>query len=116
MSAEPSTSVGEIRQRCDRQQPGTLHLNNHSLQYQFKLTKLSDFFWHHKANYLLSLTYSSNPRGGTLDGRDDELDNVEIKYLFSIKVPIVTDISVFDADIFSYTQLSLWQAYNSEVS
>jgi len=118
MNADPTTSVGEIRQQCGQQQPNTL-ASDKSLSAASTQTNRAHrlLLTPHKANYLLPLTYNSNPRGGAFDVRDDELDHEEIKYQFSVKVPIATGISDFDADIyFAYTQLSLWQAYNTEVS
>jgi len=114
--ALPTTSVGDIRRQCD--------LSNELkaqdvIPTESPKTNKAHQFWltPHKSNYLLPLTYNSNPKGGALDVREDELDHEEIKYQFSVKVPVVTDISRFDADIyFAYTQLSLWQAYNTEVS
>ena len=109
--------MGEIREQCAQSAADPEVIISSSLKSP-NTNKTPRFaLIPHKANYVLPVTYNSNPKGGALDVCDDELDNEEITFQFSVMVPVATDISRFDADIyFAYTQLSLWQAYNSEVS
>lgn len=63
----------------------------------------------HKPNYFL-LTYNTRA-----NERFEALDPEEIKFQLSLKVSIADD--VLGGDIaFAYTQLSLWQAFNSDIS
>jgi phospholipase A1 len=75
----------------------------------------------HKPNYFLPISYNADPHDelyNTLPGADNvELDNVEIKFQISLKVPLA--IGLFDnrAKLFAaYTNTSWWQAYNSDAS
>jgi phospholipase A1 len=75
----------------------------------------------HKPNYFLPINYNADPHNelyNTLPDADNaELDNVEIKFQISLKVPLV--IGLFDdrAKLFAaYTNTSWWQAYNSDAS
>lgn len=79
----------------------------------------------HKRNYLLPLSYVSNPNtrpfGGLNELSDEpsgeQLDNLEVKYQLSIKVPIYNDFSDDDqAVFFGFTLQSFWQFYNNEIS
>ena len=75
----------------------------------------------HKPNYFLPVSYNPDPYNAPyqeVPGNEDfELDNAEIKFQLSLKVPLA--IGLFDdrANIFAaYTNTSWWQAYNSDVS
>jgi phospholipase A1 len=75
----------------------------------------------HKPNYFLPVSYNSDPYNepyqAAIDDEDVELDDIEVKFQLSLKVPIA--IGLFDdrANIFAaYTNTSWWQAYNSDVS
>jgi len=75
----------------------------------------------HKPNYFLPVSYNPKPYNepyqGVPGGEDFELDEVEIKFQLSLKVPLA--IGLFDdrANIFAaYTNTSWWQAYNSDAS
>jgi phospholipase A1 len=63
----------------------------------------------HKPNYLI-LSYNRHP-----SDQYEALEGEEIKYQLSIKIAFVDDL--FGGDVyFGYSQLSLWQAFNSELS
>lgn len=76
----------------------------------------------HRRNYILPMSYQhdveempSSPVYGNSDLGD--LDNVEVKFQLSFKLPLLTGI--FDDQTrlwFGYTQISLWQAYNEDQS
>lgn len=73
----------------------------------------------HKPNYILPLTYNaaldtSNYPSGTYD---DDLQNVEVKFQLSFKIPLTRQFIFKNSSLwFAYSQLSLWQLYNRELS
>ena len=72
----------------------------------------------HKPNYLLPIAYNENPNYASQATIDDAaLDNNEVKFQFSMKFPMVEDLfGEQGALYFAYTNLSFWQAYNSDTS
>lgn len=79
----------------------------------------------HKRNYILPLSYVSNPNERPFDGLKDladqtdgePLDNLEVKYQLSIKVPIFEGFSDEDQGVFfAFTMQSFWQFYNKDIS
>lgn len=66
----------------------------------------------HKPNYLLPLTYNSSPNEDL-----DELDELEVKFQLSLKVPLMRGVIGEDSILsVGYTQQSYWQAYNHKIS
>ena len=110
-------SAGEIKSKCQKatqftSKPQTTEpeLSSKEKNKRFTLTS-------YKANYVLPVTYNWDQDGRTMDARGEELDNEEVKFQLSFKVPIYKDLPILNADVyFGYTQLSLWQAYNRDVS
>ncbi|MFO7603116.1 MAG: phospholipase A [Gammaproteobacteria bacterium] len=72
----------------------------------------------HKPNYLLPLTYNSQPNNAPVNvARDGALDEVEVKFQFSMKYSIAEDLFGEQGSLqFAYTNLSFWQAYNHDAS
>ncbi len=74
----------------------------------------------HKPNYFLPLSYVPSQKNHAYDsfaGRAGELDNLEVKFQLSFKIPLYEDLFGGKADIYAaYTQLALWQAYNAKIS
>ena len=74
----------------------------------------------HKPNYILPLTYVPSQRNkayAPLGEPVGELDNMEVKFQFSFKIPLHEGLFGGKADIYAaYTQLALWQAYNARIS
>ena len=79
----------------------------------------------HKRNYILPVSYVSHPNDrpfSRLDNLSDEqngepLDNVEMKYQISLKIPLFEEFTDEDQGIyFAFTMQSYWQAYNKEIS
>jgi len=72
----------------------------------------------HKPNYVLPITYNKNPNNAPFDSASDgELDNFEIKFQLSIKFPIADNLFGEQGSLqFAYTNLSFWQAYDTEDS
>lgn len=76
----------------------------------------------HRRSYLLPLTYTDDPgrstleSSGELDARES-LQDVELKFQYSFKVPIGNDFLFGDDQLyFGFTQRSFWQAYNRDLS
>ena len=70
----------------------------------------------HKPNYILPVTYNSHPNQAPYPF-GESLDNVEMKFQFSFKLPLVRDIFHNNGKLFfAYTNQSYWQAYNKDVS
>jgi phospholipase A1 len=66
----------------------------------------------HKPNYILPLTYNSEQSNVY-----EQLDDVEVKFQFSFKVPLADHLFDTHAKLaFGYTQVSFWQAYNKQIS
>ena len=76
----------------------------------------------HYRSYLLPFTYVEAIDEELFSGiadpdRDEELDKIEVKFQYSFKVPIGRRFVLGDDQLyFGFTQLSLWQAYNSDLS
>jgi len=77
----------------------------------------------HRQSYILPYTYNENPNSEPFsplaaDGTENQqLDNAEAKFQISFKVPLVDNFLIEDSTLWAgYTQLSLWQVYNSDAS
>ena len=71
----------------------------------------------HRQNYLLPITYVSNPNTtGNEDLTDENVDNKEAKFQVSAKLPLYLEDTGFDGVYFGFTLTSFWQLYNSEAS
>ncbi|MDY0213754.1 MAG: phospholipase A [Desulfuromonadaceae bacterium] len=70
----------------------------------------------HRENYILPVSYNNNRNGEPFGISDSRLDNVEVKFQFSLKFAVWRNV-IGDADLWAaYTNLSFWQAYNSSHS
>ncbi len=108
--AEPATGseVTEVKKRMDRE--------DLLFGYQFAILP-------HKQTYILPYSYSHTPNAEPFNSvteassENQELDNAEAKFQISFKVPLVEDFLIDEATLWAgYTQLSLWQVYNSDAS
>lgn len=71
----------------------------------------------HQQNYLLPVSYMSNPSGISLDEDGTQLiDNFEAKYQISIKTPLWLQKDDVSGVYFGFTAVSFWQIYNRESS
>jgi len=73
----------------------------------------------YRKNYILPLSYNSRLDEGHLNktAKDFEPENIEIKFQISFELPVWQDMLWDDLDLyFAYTQLSFFQAYNTEYS
>lgn len=71
----------------------------------------------HKPNYILPLTWNDSPNEAPFSSDGEHLDNEEVKFQISIKVPLLEDVIKDNGDLyFAYTNQSWWQAYNKDIS
>jgi len=71
----------------------------------------------HKPNYLLPYSYNFTPNGAPFEASKGDVDNTEVKFQFSFKLPVARGLIHHNGDLyFAYTNLSFWQAYNKDVS
>lgn len=73
----------------------------------------------YRRNYILPVTYNDRVNNEILDGTGSgyEVENVEMKFQLSFELPVWEGILDQDLDIyFAYTQLSFFQAYNTQYS
>ncbi|MGB3726939.1 MAG: phospholipase A [Glaciecola sp.] len=70
-----------------------------------------------RPNYLLPISYVTNPNNITLDGVGEEaIDNFEAKYQISVKTPLWLESDNVSGAYFAFTAVSYWQLYNDETS
>ncbi len=73
----------------------------------------------HRPNYFLpfSFTHDPNDRESQQGIENDNLQDIEFQFQFSVKFPVATSIAGENTTLwFAYTQRSFWQAYNSNAS
>lgn len=71
----------------------------------------------HKTNYLLPWTWNSTPNGAYNEELGGSIDNSEVHFQISIKVPLLKGFWDGKGDLFfAYTNRSWWQAYNRDAS
>ena len=71
----------------------------------------------HRQNYLLPITYVSNPNTfGNEELTEENVDNKEAKFQVSAKLPLYLEDTGFDGLYFGFTLTSFWQLYNNEAS
>lgn len=72
----------------------------------------------HKTNYILPVTYLHRTHEDVNADGDQDLQHVEMKFQLSLKVPVTRHTLLKDNGFlyFSYTNVSVWQAYNREES
>lgn len=84
--------------------------DNEALDNVFAITQ-------HRQNYLLPITYVSNPSTVASEELTNEnVDNKEAKFQVSAKLPLYLEDTGFDGIYFGFTLTSFWQLYNNEAS
>jgi phospholipase A1 len=131
-AADDSTTVAEVRAYC-RQLHTSEQGGDHSAGFfdgeddAYDKRKASEeleadnryAILPHRPNYILPISYNdkiSGPHGLELVGRD-ALDKLEVKFQVSIKSRLSHSIFGQEGGFYAaYTQMSWWQAYNSDSS
>lgn len=71
----------------------------------------------HRRNYILPITYISNPNTQTAVNPDEEsIDNIEAKYQVSVKLPLYIEEDNTSGLYVGFTTKSYWQVYNGDLS
>jgi phospholipase A1 len=91
------------------------------IQQEKKLQQLSFSLTPHKPNYLLPFVFNEKIASYDVypknDSEDNKMQDLEVEFQFSFKVPVFIEIANLPLSIyFGYTQVSIWQAYNTENS
>lgn len=123
-SAPDDATVGELRARCarDQDQPGGSLLMSRVRREQ-AVERIPSLLTPHRRNYFLPATYAADPNeapfadeSGALPA-GESLDHVEAKFQLSLKFSLAEGFLLpRDRLYFGFTTLSLWQAYNRNVS
>jgi phospholipase A1 len=127
-SASEDMTIGELKARCKacvEKQQGTVapEVEQSPLDARREEEKETGQDWFvltpHRANYVLPVAYNNSPNidvyGGAVS--EDDIDNTEVKFQLSIKYQLFDNIYKDNWDLYiAYTNLSYWQAYNSNYS
>ncbi|ATC93168.1 phospholipase A [Pseudoalteromonas tunicata] len=126
LSGNDERTIGQIKQNCAKPDSNT---NISQLDKRMAREHYSqdnrNVITPHKRNYLLPVTYMSNPNSSpfnhydqlTQNDKDEPLDNFEAKYQLSIKVPLFNNFSDKDQAVYlGFTLESYWQVFNKEIS
>jgi phospholipase A1 len=71
----------------------------------------------HRPNYLLPFTYNASLNRAPYGPEGTELQPVEVKFQISFKAAVARGLFGKNGDLYgAYTQVSMWQAYNSGYS
>jgi len=100
------------------EEPEELSALDKRIQIEQKTRYQSFVITPHKPNYIMPIAYNDKPNNASQTTlADAELYKNEVKFQFSMKFPMAEDLFGEKATIyFAYTNLSFWQAYNSDVS
>ncbi|KAF0191137.1 MAG: phospholipase A1 [Gammaproteobacteria bacterium] len=71
----------------------------------------------HKPSYILPLSYASKVNQAPFEDLGGDAEHLEVKFQISLKLPLMRNLFGNNGHLsFGYTQVSFWQAYNSQVS
>ncbi len=122
-TARDEITIGEIRTKCAGylKKPEVKEASVEKRLEEEMESELAQFgLTAHRPNYILPMAYNSTPNYEVYKGTIAEgvkLDDVEIKFQFSIKYLLFDDIFKDNGNFYiAYTNLSFWQAYNSKNS
>ncbi|MEO2268790.1 phospholipase A [Pseudoalteromonas pernae] len=126
IAGDGNQTLAELRKKCsDLEESKKLTAIDKRIAREKVTEKNRNVITPHNRNYILPVTYMKHPNQdpfGSLDKISEEtdgenLDNVEIKYQLSLKVPVFDDFSDPDQAIyFAVTLQSYWQFYNDDIS
>lgn len=115
LNKKPEAETSQIEQK----EPEESDLLKQRLRQEYRARNNRFAILPHKPNYVLPITFNSNPNneGFDLAGDEREIDNLEVKFQVSFKTPFwEKPFGENSALFFAYTGQSYWQAYNSDVS
>lgn len=120
-NADKSVTLGELRQWCQEQQPRSersphedalrarLALEKHTRGNPFVITP-------HNRNYLMPVSYWSNPDWHDEDRDHQDINSNEVKFQISMKAPLYDDFWGGSTLYAAFTSVFFWQAYNGNES
>ncbi|MBZ2190139.1 phospholipase A [Alcanivorax sp. JB21] len=118
--APADTPVSQLREWCGLNGKDPRQRSVDALRARMALEESSQFnpfvMTPHRRNYIMPVSYWSNPEWNDPDKSDDNLDALEAKFQISIKVPLATEVFKFYNVYFAYTQTSFFQVYNASQS
>lgn len=87
------------------------------IEYEEKVENSPFAIIPHKPTYLLPFTYNHNIKNYNIYENEDAPQQLELQFQISFKMPLLLDVADYDVSVyFAYSQMSLWQAYNSDES
>ncbi|WP_413700985.1 phospholipase A [Psychromonas sp. KJ10-10] len=91
------------------------------IQEEKELQDLSFSLIPHKPNYLLPFVFNEKISSYDIypenESGENEMQDLEVEFQISFKIPIVIGIADLPISVyFGYTQMSFWQAYNTDNS
>ena len=124
-NASDSTTVGEIRQQCEKRLAGVQDNESNVIGKRLEQDKknvLKPFtIMAHKPNYFLFGAYNAEGYDSTVyqeryDDMSLELQDIETQFQVSVKVPLLIDL-FGNLDVYgAYTNRSFWQLYEVDSS
>jgi len=125
MNADDKALVADIKEKCSKLEAAKkFSLLDQRMARERVTQKNRNVLTPHHRNYILPVSYISQPNNRPFDGikaisdeQGEPLDNFEVKYQLSLKVPIYTGFSDPDQAIYTaFTLQSYWQFYNKDIS
>ncbi|WP_049721359.1 phospholipase A [Gilvimarinus polysaccharolyticus] len=127
--AAPESSIAQLRESCRLllvdTTSNTLHEQDIGvLNTRLRVEAISSanrfVLTPHNRTYVLPLNYSQHTNAAPFEeaaGKPTDLQNTEIDFQISLKVLIAQDLLHDNGNLYiAYTNRSLWQAYNSDIS
>ncbi len=78
------------------------------------------FILPYRPTYILPITYIKDPSLGSdpeVEAEEENLQEIEVKFQISLRLAVAEDLINGNGELnFAYTQVSVWQAYNSDES
>lgn len=117
--ASASTTLGELRHSCQLQQLSMQERSERALRTRLALehaTELNPFvITPHHRNYIMPLSYWSNPTDHDGDPSSNSYRHLESKFQISLKFPLAdlwSDATLYGA----FTGTFFWQVYSRDIS
>ena len=118
--ASPDTPAATLIGWCDPDGHNQKQQNEYALRGRLALEKLNEHnpfvLTPHRRNYLLPISYWSNPVSNNPLITDEELQHHEAKFQVSLKAPLLDEFWNGATLYFSFTATYWWQIYNRDLS
>lgn len=115
-----SASVGNIKAGCGIRSDDNRQISESAIRGRLALEEVTRFnpfvITPHNRNYVLPLTYWSNPNWYNPAKANDPIDHLEAKFQLSVKLPLATNLWMDSTLYGAMTLEAFWQAYNEPLS